>query len=80
MRLIEIALFLSPFAAFALLRLLAPARGVPSWVLPVFTAIVVITLALLLYLRGLDAGDANKAYVPARLEDGRVLPSKAAPR
>ncbi len=80
MRLIEIALFLSPFVAFALLRLLVPARGMPAWVLPAFTATVAVTLALLLYLRSLDSGDTNKAYVPARLEDGRIIPSEAAPR
>jgi hypothetical protein len=80
MRLIEIALFLSPFAAFALLRLLAPARSVPPWVLPTFTGVVVVMLGLLLYLRSLDSGDANQAYIPAHVEDGRVIPSEAAPR
>ena len=78
MRLIEIALFLSPFVAFAVLRLVLPARGLPSWVLPLFGAAVATMLALLLYLRSFDAGDAGQAYVPARLEDGRVVPGHAA--
>jgi len=80
MRLIEIALFLSPFAAFALLRLATPTRGVPGWVLPVFTMAVAVVLGLLLYLRSLDSGDATQGYVPARIENGRVIPSEAAPR
>ena len=78
MRLIEIVLFLSPFAAFLVLRLLAPARILPPWVLPVFTVAVLVMLGLLLLLRSYDAGDAGKAYVPARLEDGRVIPGHAA--
>ncbi|MBS0640739.1 MAG: hypothetical protein JSS43_12745 [Proteobacteria bacterium] len=74
MRLIEIALFLSPFVAFAVLRLVLPARGLPAWVLPVFAASVAVMLGLLLYLRSLDAGDAEQTYVPARLENGQVVP------
>jgi Family of unknown function (DUF6111) len=80
MRLIEIVLFLSPFAAFLVVRLLAPAGGLPAWVLPAFAASVVVMLVLLIVLRGLNSGDASQAYVPARLEDGRVIPGRAAPQ
>ncbi len=79
MRLIEIVLFLSPFAAFLLLRLFMPARGLPRWALPLFAAAVAIMLGLLIYLRSFDADDAGRAYVPARMEDGRVVPGHAAP-
>ncbi len=78
MRLIEIVLFLSPFVAFGLLRLLRPAERVPGWVLGAFAASVAVMLVLLLILRQLDAGDAHESYVPARLEDGRVVPGHAA--
>jgi hypothetical protein len=30
----------------------------------------------LLWLRHIDSGDANQSYVPARLLDGRVVPSE----
>ncbi len=79
MRLIEIVLFLSPFAAFALLRLLSPAERLPAWVPWAFAAAVVTMIGLLLLLRRFDAGDAHRTYVPARLEDGRVVPGHAAP-
>jgi hypothetical protein len=80
MRLIEIVLFLSPFAAFMVVRLFAPAGGLPGWVLPAFAGSVLVMLVLLFFLRSFDAGDADQAYVPARLEDGRVVPSRAAPQ
>lgn len=80
MRLIEIILFLSPFAVFLALRLLLPSRGLPPWLLPVLAAFVAVMLALLLFLRSFDAGDAGRSYVPARLEDGRVVPGHAAPQ
>jgi Family of unknown function (DUF6111) len=79
MRLIEILLFVSPFAAFAVLRLVLPERGLPAWVLPTFGAAVVAMVALLLVLWGFDAGDGNQAYVPARIEGGHVIPGHAAP-
>jgi hypothetical protein len=77
MRLIEIVLFLSPFAAFALLRLLRPAERVPGWLVAAFAVSVAVMLILLLLLHQLDAGDADQAYVPARLEGGRVVPGHA---
>jgi hypothetical protein len=79
MRLIEILLFLSPFAAFAVVRVLAPSGGLPNWVLPTFAACLVLIVVALIVLRGLNAGDGNEAYVPARLEHGKVVPSRAAP-
>ena len=36
-------------------------------------------IALLLVLRRFDTTDSNLSYVPARLEDGRVIPGHAAP-
>jgi len=80
MRLIEILLFLSPFAAFAVLRLVLPERGLPAWVLPAFGAAVVAIVAMLLVYWSSESGDGNQTYVPARIEDGRVIPGHAAPR
>ncbi|HVZ08567.1 DUF6111 family protein [Rhodopila sp.] len=80
MRLIEIVLFLSPFAAFAALRLLSPSQALPRWAVPALAVSVVAMLGLLLFLRGRDAGDADLAYVPARMDNGRIVPGHAAPR
>lgn len=79
MRLIEIALFLSPFAVFLLMRLFVPARGLPSWLLALLALAVAAMFGLLLLLRSFDTGDADRPYVPARLDEGRVIPGHAAP-
>ena len=79
MRLIEIVLFLTPFAAFAVLRVLRPRERVPGWLLVAFGISLAIMLGFLLVLHQFDAADADRAYVPARLENGRVVPGHAAP-
>jgi hypothetical protein len=78
-RLIEIVLFLTPFIGFAAWRVVAPADRMPGWVIALAVGAVMMILALLLVLRALDASDGNKTYVPAHMEDGRVIPGHAAP-
>jgi len=80
LRLVEVALFLLPFGFFGLWRLLIPANG-PSTRLVVGSAIALAVLAgALLWLRQEDAAPAGAAYVPARLENDRVVPAGEAPR
>ena len=75
LRLLELALFISPFAAFALWRLLAPARG-PS---PLVVAFAACALALaagtLFWLSRADVLPADTSYAPAQFENGRLVPS-----
>ncbi len=77
LRLSELALFVSPFLLFGVWRL-AAAYGVPS-----ATAVVVAAGALLVMLgvlvwfgeeRALPPG---AAYVPAHVENGRIVPGHA---
>jgi hypothetical protein len=72
-RLIEIVLFVAPFAGFIAWRLLFPSPHPPLWLLSALAVFVVVMLSALLWLRHIDAGDAGVAYVPAQLQDGRVL-------
>ena len=78
--LIELALFLTPFAAYALL-LWGKSRGVldpESWPL---RTIVALTAAALLLMAGsalvaalFTGSPPGSTYVPARLENGRMVP------
>ena len=79
-RIIEIVLFLTPLLGFFLWRLVLPAPVPPLWLVGGLTTFMAILLLALLWLRHLDADDANKAYVPAQLQDDHVVPAHPAPR
>ena len=78
--LIELALFLTPFAAYAFL-LWAKNHGVfdpESWPL---RTVVALTVAALLLMGGsavvtalFSGASPDSRYVPARVEDGRLVP------
>lgn len=80
-RIIEVVLFLAPFVAFATWRLLFRGARMPLW-LPLGLGVLVLALLGLLlteHLRG--AADAHRPYVPATMQDGRIVPGHAgAPR
>jgi hypothetical protein len=78
-RLIEIGLFLLPLIGFAVWRLAAPSDRLPGWLVASATAAVALLMIVLLVLRQFDATDTARAYVPAHMEDGRVIPGHAAP-
>lgn len=75
MRLVEILLFLVPFAAFVAWRLLAPNPKAPLWILYSLVGVTVALTIALVLLRQQDAGDKQQAYVPAQLQDGHILPA-----
>ena len=77
-RLIEIMLFLTPFVGFAVWRLIVPSERPPAWLVGGATCFVVLMLLALVWLRARDASDSNQAYVPARLQDGTIVPGHAA--
>ena len=80
MRFVEIALFFVPFAVFAAWRVLA-GGGKPSRKLVVMATCVVMALAGALYWFNREEAIApGMRYVPAQLEDGRVIPGHAEPR
>ena len=73
--LIEILLFLAPFAAYALWRRLNP-RDEPSDVVLVLAAIGVVLMVAGGLLYGLSRSmERGATYVPPRLEDGRIVPA-----
>jgi hypothetical protein len=78
-RIIEIVLFLAPFLAFAAWRLFFPSPTPPLWMIYALGGFVALMLLALLWVRHIDAGDANEAYVPARIIGGQVVPAQKAP-
>lgn len=79
-RIIEIALFLTPFLGFAVWRMLLPSPTPPPWLVSGLAGFVLLMLLGLLWVRHQDATDAHEAYVPATLENGRIIPGHAAPQ
>ncbi|HET7881867.1 MAG TPA: DUF6111 family protein [Acetobacteraceae bacterium] len=80
LRLVELALFLAPFAAFAAWRFLATEGG-PSTSLVVAAACVLALLAAALLWLSQDKALAPGAdYEPARLEQGKVVFGPADPQ
>jgi hypothetical protein len=79
MRFVEIALFLSPFVIFAAWRMTATVSGAPSpRVIAASVALLVLLLAGLLWFRREGALPPAAGYVPATLENGRVVPAHGA--
>jgi hypothetical protein len=78
-RFAEIALLALPFAIFVAWRVLAPNSGPPRTLVIAVAATVAIMAGLLLFLWYEDAAPPNALYVPAQLQDGRVVPSRVEP-
>ena len=77
-RIIEIVLFLTPFLGFAAWRLVFPSPVPPPWLIYGLAGFVVLMLVALVWLRQLDAEDANQPYLPDQIRDGRVVPAQPA--
>ncbi len=79
MRFVEIVLFVAPFVVFAAWRMTATAGGAPSpRVIAASAALLVVLLAALLWFHREGALPPGSSYVPARLEDGRIVPAHGA--
>lgn len=79
MRFAEIALLALPFVVFVAWRLLAPVAGPPRTLVIAVAATVVIMAGLLLGFWYEQAEPPGTGYVPAQLEDGRVVPQRSVP-
>lgn len=75
----EILLYLTPVLAFAVWRLLFPSPLLPLWLVRGVVAFSALMFLALIWSWHLDAGDAHRIYVPARLDDGQVLPARQGP-
>jgi hypothetical protein len=79
-RFAEIALLVLPFVVFVAWRLLAPTAAGPPKVLVIAVAATVVAMAALLLLLWYEEAEPPDAgYVPARLENGRVVPERVEP-
>ena len=78
MRWAELALFLVPFALFAIWRLSAAvARPALAWA----AVAAVLALAAGVVLFGLSRSvPPGETYVPARIVDGKIVPGKGVPK
>ena len=80
LRLVELALFLTPFVVFAAWRFLAMEGG-PSVRVVVGAACVLALLAgVLIWLSQEDTVPAGANYAPARFQNGKVVSGEAEPR
>jgi hypothetical protein len=80
LRLVELALFLSPFLAFAAWRYFSSEPG-PSTRIVIAAACLIIVLAVaLIWLGGDRAISPHDAYAPARYEDGHIIAGHGVPK
>ncbi len=80
LRLVELALFLAPFAIFIVWRLVGT-KGPPSVSMIVAVACVLAVLAgALIWLSRDEALAPGSVYEPARLEEGKVISGHAVPQ
>ena len=79
MRFAEIALLALPFVVFLAWRILAPAAGPPKLLVVAMSVTVVVMAGLLVGLWYEEAEPPGIGYVPAQLQDGRVVPGHAMP-
>jgi Family of unknown function (DUF6111) len=81
MRYVEIILFIVPFVVFAAWRMTAAVGGGPSpRVIAASAALVALLFAALLWFHREGALPPDTAYVPATLQDGRIVPAHGAAR
>ena len=79
LRLVELALFLAPFAVFIVWRAVGKGSS-PSLALVVSAGCVLLALAgALVWLSEDRALPPDAAYAPARLENGHIVAGHAAP-
>jgi hypothetical protein len=80
LRLTELLLLLAPFAAFIAWRLSLGAGGPSRLMLIVAACVLALLGGVLVWLSREGAVPPGAAYVPAELQDGRIVPGRAVPR
>jgi hypothetical protein len=79
LRLVEIALFLAPFAAFLTWRLLMP-DGLSRAFLIAWAGVLIVLGAALAWLSQEDTLPPGATYVPSHIENGVVVPGHGGTR
>jgi len=80
LRLVELALFLSPFLAFATWRYFSSGPGLSNRVVFSAACVIVILAAALMWLGEDRAISPHDAYAPARYENGRIIAGHGVPQ
>lgn len=79
MRLPELLLLLTPFIAFLAWRITLRLGAPPRTVVLATSAVVVLAVLLLVWLGRENTLPPHTAYVPAQLQNGRVIPGHGRP-
>jgi hypothetical protein len=79
-RLAELALFLAPFAAYLVWHFTAAHGGPSPTVLAISACGLVALAAALVWFALQERLGPGEVYVPAQLQDGRIVPGHAASR
>ena len=80
LRLVELALFLAPFVAFAVWRFMAMEGGPPVSLVVGVACVLAVLASALIWLSQENALPPGAGYEPPRLEDGKIVAGHAAPR
>jgi hypothetical protein len=80
LRLVEIALFLSPFVFFAIWRAVGTDGGPSIKVVLAAGCVLALLAGTLVWLSLHEALPPGTAYAPAHLEDGKIVSGHAVPR
>lgn len=80
LRLLELLMFLSPFALFAAWRLLLPASGSSPRLVMLAAGVLLLLAGGLYWFSRQDVLPPDSSYTPAQLQDGRLVPGRGVPR
>ena len=80
LRLVELALFLAPFAVFVAWRFLAFEGGPPARVVVGVACVLALLAGALIWLSQEDALPPGTRYAPAQFQDGKVVAGHGVPR
>jgi len=80
LRLVEIALFLSPFVVFAAWRFMAMEGGPSLRLLVASAGLVIALIGALAWLSQREALPPDTIYEPAHMENGQLIPGHTVPR
>ena len=78
LRLVELALFLTPFVVFAIWRFAALEAAASVRVVVGAACVLAVLAGLLIWLSEEDALPSGARYEPARIQNGRVISGHAA--